>query len=423
MNEQPLIRLDDITKTLGAKRVLNGVRLDVFRGQITAIIGKSGSGKSVLLKHIIGLLEPDAGAILFEGRSRSVMNSSERRALRHKFSYVFQETALFDFLTVFENVALPLTERRAVPVAEVRRRVHEKLEQLDLHDVDGKYPAQLSGGMKKRVALARALITDPEIVLFDEPTTGLDPIRKNAVHSMIQEYQNRFGFTAVIVSHEIPDIFFIAQRVAMIDAGRIRFEGSPQEIQRSADREVRNFIEGLESPRDELTGIGSQFLGESQMRQEMSRLQRRQMPFSIVLLAVGLREEPRRIAGHMTGQTVFRAFARHVAQNTYVSDTCFRYGLNRILVILPDTDEDQARSFCGKLSRTIEQTALFDSIDTAKGACCAVSAGVVQATEASGLDELVAEAERRQTIFYSPENRGQSSIANGPRHNDSAPDG
>jgi phospholipid/cholesterol/gamma-HCH transport system ATP-binding protein len=404
MNEQPLIHLGDISKTLGAKRVLDGVRLDVYRGQITAIIGKSGSGKSVLLKHIIGLIEPDAGAILFAGKSRSTMNSSERRALRHKFSYVFQETALFDFLTVFDNVALPLTERRAHPAAEIRRRVHEKLEQLDLHDVDDKYPAQLSGGMKKRVALARALITEPEIVLFDEPTTGLDPIRKNAVHSMIQEYQNRFGFTAVIVSHEIPDIFFIAQRVAMIDAGRIRFEGSPQEIQRSADREVRNFIEGLESPRDELTGIGSHFLGQSQMRQEMSRLQRRQVPFSVVLLTVGMSEVPERIAGHMTGQATFQAFARHVAQNTYVSDTCFRYGLNRMLVILPDTDEGQARSFCGKLSRTIDHAALFDSIAAARRGCCTVSAGVVQATEASGLDGLVAEAERRQAIFYSPSN-------------------
>ncbi len=404
MNEQPLIRLDDVSKTLGAKKVLDGVRLDIFRGRITAIIGKSGSGKSVLLKHIIGLLEPEAGEILFAGKPRSAMSSHERRALKHKFSYMFQETALFDFLTVFENVALPLTERHTYPVAEIRRRVHEKLEQLDLHDVDDKYPAQMSGGMKKRVALARALITDPEIILFDEPTTGLDPIRKNAVHSMIQEYQSRFGFTAVIVSHEIPDIFFIAQRVAMIDRGRIRFEGSPQEIQRSADREVRNFIEGLESPRDELTGIASHFLGQSQMQQEMSRLQRRQVPFSIVLLTVGIQEDLGRIAGHMTGQAVFQTFARHVAQNTYVSDTCFRYGLNRMLVILPETDEDQAMSFCGKLSRTIEQTALFESIEAAKGACCAVSAGVVQATEASGLDELVAEAERRQAIFYSPQN-------------------
>ena len=402
MNEQPLIRLEDVTKTLGAKRVLDGVCLDVFRGQITAVIGKSGSGKSVLLKHVIGLLEPDSGRVLFDGRSRSALNPPEQRALRHKFSYVFQETALFDFLTVFDNVALPLAERRAHPAAEIRRRVREKLEQLDLHDVDGKYPAQLSGGMKKRVALARALVTEPEIVLFDEPTTGLDPIRKNAVHSMIQEYQQRFGFTAVIVSHEIPDIFFIAQRVAMIDGGRIRFEGSPQEIQRSADREVRNFIEGLESPRDELTGIGSHFQGQNLMRQELSRLQRRRIPFSIVLLELGMHDELRPIAGHMTAQSVFREFARHVAQNTYISDTCFRFGLNRMLVILPDTDEDQAKSFCGKLSRTIEQAALFDAAEAAGRGRCVVSAGVVQATEASGLDELVAEAERRQAIFYSP---------------------
>jgi len=207
MTRSPLIQLQDVVKTLGANRVLDGVNLNIYRGEITAIIGKSGSGKSVLLKHIIGLHEPDGGAILFDGRLRAAMSPAERKALKKKFSYVFQDTALFDFLNVFENVALPLKERNALSPAEVSRRVRDKLHQLDLHDVELKYPAQLSGGMKKRVALARALVTDPEIVLFDEPTTGLDPIRKNAVHSMILDYQRRFGFTGVVVSHEIPDIF------------------------------------------------------------------------------------------------------------------------------------------------------------------------------------------------------------------------
>jgi len=212
--------------------VLDGINLRIQRGEITAIIGKSGSGKSVLLKHIIGLLEPDGGTIRFEGKNRSEMSPAERKALKQKFSYVFQDTALFDFLNVLENVSLPLAERKGIPKAEIQRRVRDKLQQLDLHDVDQKYPAQLSGGMKKRVALARALVTEPEIVLFDEPTTGLDPIRKNAVHSMILDYQRRFGFTGVVVSHEIPDIFFIAQRVAMIDEGRIRFEGTPMKSRR-----------------------------------------------------------------------------------------------------------------------------------------------------------------------------------------------
>jgi phospholipid/cholesterol/gamma-HCH transport system ATP-binding protein len=400
MTRSPLIQLQDVVKTLGANRVLDGVNLSIYRGEITAIIGKSGSGKSVLLKHVIGLLEPDGGAILFDGRLRAAMTPAERKALRSKFSYVFQDTALFDFMNVYENVALPLKERNALSPAEVSRRVRDKLHQLDLHDVEQKYPAQLSGGMKKRVALARALVTDPEIVLFDEPTTGLDPIRKNAVHSMILDYQRRFGFTGVVVSHEIPDIFFISQRVAMLDEGRIVFEGGPDEIQEATAPEVKNFIQGLESPRDDLTGIASQSIGQNRLLQEMSRLQRYQIPFSIVLLAMDNLEDVDRIAGHVVGQTVFKVFANHVTQSTYITDTCFRFDINKILVVLPDTNEDQARDFCRKLARTMQSHALFGSIESVKGFCYSVSAGVAQAQQGAGLDELIAAAGQTQALFY-----------------------
>jgi phospholipid/cholesterol/gamma-HCH transport system ATP-binding protein len=400
MTKTPLIQLNDVARTLGVNCVLNGINLSIQRGEITAIIGKSGSGKSVLLKHIIGLLEPDSGTIRFDGRDRASMSPGERRALKRKFSYVFQDTALFDFLNVYENVSLPLVERQEASPAEVNRRVRDKLHQLDLHDIDDNYPSQLSGGMKKRVALARALVTDPEIVLFDEPTTGLDPIRKNAVHSMIMDYQQRFGFTGVVVSHEIPDIFFISQRVAMIDEGRIRFEGTPEEIQQASDPEVRNFIEGLESPRDELTGIATHSLGQKRLLQEMSRLQRHEIPFSIVMMAMANLEGLDRIAGHVAGQTVFKLFANHVTQNTYITDTCFRYDINKILVVLPDTDEQQARDFCRKISRTLENNALFDSIESVKGFCYSVSAGVAQARKGSGLEDLIAEAQKGQAVFY-----------------------
>ncbi len=400
MTRSPLIQLQDVVKTLGANRVLDGVNLSIYRGEITAIIGKSGSGKSVLLKHVIGLYEPDGGAILFDGKLRAAMTPAERKALRNKFSYVFQDTALFDFLNVFENVALPLKERNALSPAEVSRRVRDKLHQLDLHDVELKYPAQLSGGMKKRVALARALVTDPEIVLFDEPTTGLDPIRKNAVHSMILDYQRRFGFTGVVVSHAIPDIFFISQRVAMLDEGRIVFEGGPDEIQEAAAPVVKNFIQGLESPRDDLTGIASQSIGQNRLLQEMSRLQRYQIPFSIVLLAMDNLEDVDRIAGHVVGQTLFKAFANHVTQSTYITDTCFRFDINKIIVVLPDTNEEQAGDFCRKLSRTMESHALFGSLESVKGFCYSVSAGVAQAKKESGLDELIAAAGQTQVVFY-----------------------
>lgn len=240
----PMIQFNQVFKRFGDNAVLKGVDLSIYQGQVTAIIGKSGIGKSVLLKHIIGLLEPDAGEILFQGRAITTMTAGERRALKMKFSYMFQGTALFDSMTVYENVALPLKENGRVPLREIGSRVRDKLAQLDLVGIEDKYPSQLSGGMKKRVAMARALVTDPQIVLFDEPTTGLDPIRKNAAHAMISEYQKAFGFTGVMVSHEIPDVFSISQRIAMLDKGRIIFQGTSTEIQNSNEPAIRQFIRG-----------------------------------------------------------------------------------------------------------------------------------------------------------------------------------
>ena len=400
MTSQPLIELRDTKKRFGDNGVLNGVDLNIFKGEITSIIGKSGVGKSVLLKHIIGLLEPDSGQVLYEGKSLSAMNREDKRALKRKFSYMFQESALFDFLSIFENIALPLQETTSLPEPEIHRRVRDKMHQLDLHKIDDKYPSQLSGGMKKRVALARALVTDPEIVLFDEPTTGLDPIRKSAVHSMISDYQRRFGFTGIIVSHEIPDIFFISQRVAMIDDGRIIFEGTPEAIQEASNPVVQNFIKGLESPHDDLTGVSSLSLGQKRLLQEMSRLQRHQIPFSIVLLSVDNLEDADRIAGHMASQTILKNFANHVKQNIYITDTCFRYGLNKILVILPDTDSDQALRFCEKLSKHLETSTLYEAPDSQTQMCYSFSAGIAQAAKDSRLETLLGDVESHQNQFY-----------------------
>jgi len=240
----PLIQFNQVFKRFGDNVVLKGVDLSIYRGEVTAIIGKSGIGKSVLLKHIIGLLEPDQGEILFEGQALKRMNPVQRKTVKMKFSYMFQGTALFDSMTVYENVALPLKEKGQMSFDQIESRVRGKLAQLDLEGIDDKYPSQLSGGMKKRVAMARALVTEPEIVLFDEPTTGLDPIRKNAAHAMMSEYQKTFGFTGVMVSHEIPDVFHVSQRIAMLDQGRIVFEGSPEALQNSTEPIIRQFIRG-----------------------------------------------------------------------------------------------------------------------------------------------------------------------------------
>jgi phospholipid/cholesterol/gamma-HCH transport system ATP-binding protein len=398
--DQPLIQFKNAVKRFGDNIVLNEINLSIYKGEITTIVGKSGTGKSVLLKHIIGLLEPDSGQVLFEGRSLAEMKTAERKALKQKFSYLFQNTALFDFLNIYENIALPLKERASLPDAEIKHRVLDKMYQLDLHNIESSYPSQISGGMKKRVALARALVTSPEIVLFDEPTTGLDPIRKNAVHSMISDYQKRFGFTGIIVSHEIPDVFFISQHVAMIDSGKILFEGTPDAIQQATDPAVKSFIQGLESSHDDLTGISSQAMGRRRLRQEMNRLQRHKIPFSIVLLTAGKLEDIDRIAGHMASQTMFKTFANSVKQNIYVTDTCFRYDLNKILVVLPHTDTGQAGMFCQKLSRNLENSALIKEPESEQGFCFSVNAGIAQAREDSQLESLLTEVEYNQNIFY-----------------------
>ena len=238
----PLIELIDVKKRFGDNFVMDGVDLSIFEGEITAIIGKSGTGKSVLLKHIIGLMHPDSGAILFDGKDTTAFSRNERRDFKKRFSYMFQENALFDSMTVYENIALPLTEKRGFSPDEIQKRVHAQLVQLEIDESALQYPAQLSGGMKKRVALARALVTDPDIVLFDEPTTGLDPIRKDAVHTMIQSYQKLYGFTAIIVSHEIPDIFSISQSVAMLDGGKIVFQGTYEALMASDVAVVQEFV-------------------------------------------------------------------------------------------------------------------------------------------------------------------------------------
>ena len=398
--DQPLIEMKNVIKCFGSNCVLDGVTMSIYRGQITSIIGQSGMGKSVLLKHIIGLLTPDSGQVLFEGKPLSAMKKHERKVLKRKFSYVFQDTALFDFLNVFENVALPLVENTAYAETEIKERVQHKLHQLDLFDIENKYPSQLSGGMKKRVALARALVTDPEIVLFDEPTTGLDPVRKTAVHSMISDYQKRFGFTGIIVSHEIPDVFFISQRIVMLNEGQICFEGTPEKMQQTVDPVVRSFIQGLESPHDELTGVASQSLGQKRLIREMFRLQHHNRPFSIVLLSVENLEDVDRIAGHVAGQTALRKFANFVKNNIYLTDICFRYDMNKIMVVLPDTDVDQAGLFCDKLSRNLDTDAIFDPSEQRRGLCFAVSAGIAQARGDSLIESMLSDVEKRQNIFW-----------------------
>ena len=240
-----MIQLIDLRKSFEQQQVLRGVNLTVPRGQVTAIIGRSGGGKSVLLKHLIGLMRPDSGQVLVDGTDLGRLRGKALDQVREKFGVLFQGGALFDSLTVFDNVAFPLREKIKLSEVEITRRAMQRLEAVGLADMVHKYPAELSGGMRKRAALARALVHDPEIILFDEPTTGLDPILLNSIHRLILDAHKRFGFTAVVVSHEIPEIFDIAQTVAMLHDGVIVEHDSPAAIMASANPVVRQFITGV----------------------------------------------------------------------------------------------------------------------------------------------------------------------------------
>ena len=256
----PLIQLRNISKAFGGREILRGATLDINRNEITAIIGKSGGGKSVLVKHIIGLITADSGEIIFDGIPYSTMKRKDFSAIKNRCSYMFQNNALFDSMTVYENIALPLREKFKLSDKEIEKKVRSRIEQLELGEVAGMYPKQISGGMQKRVALARALITEPEIIFFDEPTTGLDPIRKKTVFSMIHRYHEELNFTAVIITHDIPDIFYIAHTVNILDEGRIIFSGSPVSLEQSSDPGLYTYTHGHEMLIDELTGLNNRLV-------------------------------------------------------------------------------------------------------------------------------------------------------------------
>ena len=237
-----IIQLKGVEKTLGGQPVLRGVDLDIPKGDITTIIGPSGEGKSVLLKHIIGLMRPDRGQVLVAGVDLAKIHAQELNEIRKKFAMLFQSAALFDSLNVFDNVAFPLREKRLVSESDIQRYVPEMLERVGLGKMGHKFPSELSGGMKKRAGLARALVMGPEIILFDEPTTGLDPLMAHAIHDLILAMHKAFGFTAIMVSHEIPKIFPISDWVAMLKNGKVLAMARSAEFQRLSDPLVREFI-------------------------------------------------------------------------------------------------------------------------------------------------------------------------------------
>jgi len=240
---EPVIDVQDLWKSFAGFGVLKGINLKMMEGTTTVVLGGSGSGKTVLMKHIMGLFKPDRGQVIVDGQNVSTMGRQELAVFRERMGMVFQSSALFDSMTVGDNVAFPLREHNTgMSEKEILEKVKEKLAVVDLHEVEQKFPAELSGGMRKRVGLARAIIRDPKIVLYDEPTTGLDPITTESVDEMIIHARERLSVTSVVISHDIGSAFHIADRIAVINEGRIVEEGTPAEVRNTKEPFTQHFL-------------------------------------------------------------------------------------------------------------------------------------------------------------------------------------
>jgi phospholipid/cholesterol/gamma-HCH transport system ATP-binding protein len=239
---RPMIEVRRLHKSFNGVPVLRGIDLSMGEGTTTVVLGGSGSGKTVLMKHIIGLLKPDSGEVIVDGENVSQMDRQELSVFRQRMGMVFQGAALFDSMTVYDNVAFPLREHTDLSEEEIRERVREKLAVVDLFNVEEKFPSELSGGMRKRVGLARAIARDPKIVLYDEPTTGLDPLTTDSVDEMIISARERLRVTSVVISHDVGSAFHIADNIAMLHHGVIVEQGPPAQIRRSNEPHVKEFL-------------------------------------------------------------------------------------------------------------------------------------------------------------------------------------
>jgi phospholipid/cholesterol/gamma-HCH transport system ATP-binding protein len=354
--KNPLIEFRKVSKRFNNHVVLDQVDLTIDEGEITTIIGKSGSGKSVLLKHIIGLLTPDEGTILFRDQRVQKMSKSERGRTFSQLSYMFQNNALFDSMTVFENIALPLRQTTHLSQKAIEERVRTRMGQMELTDVAQNYPSELSGGMQKRVALSRALVVDPKVVLFDEPTTGQDVIRRNAILSMIAQYQRQFGFTAVLISHDVPDVFFISNRILALDQGKIIFQGTPEQFQEFDHPFIDEFVHSLEDFQEHLTGIQSkrQFKARSQIG-----LWRKQESYVVALFTLQDFDQLCEHLGHTRGQEVLNAMGTYLSKHFgAVGGFSARQSKNQFTTFLPFSDLSEAERILEKFALDLQEEGL-----------------------------------------------------------------
>jgi len=398
----PLIEFQNVTKRFGDKTVLDQVNLQIYEGQVTTIIGLSGSGKSVLPKHIIGLIEPDEGVILFRGQPITGVKRSDITESFTKISYMFQGNALFDSLTVYDNIALPLRETTNLKKAEIHRRVMSRIKQTELTEATSKYPSELSGGMQKRAALARALITDPQIVLFDEPTTGQDPVRKNAILSMIAQYQRKFNFTAVLVSHEIPDVYFISNRILALYDRKIVFQGTPEELENFDHPFMNEVIGSLEALQKELTGLYSQrqfkVLNHLQLKRRTAG-----EPYCLVDFRLEELNALISTVGHEAAQEAVRNMGLYIDKHFgTIGGISTRRNTSEIITMLPYSTlletEGIMKNFIQDFNDQTIPLIQAESCKWAEGNSVAVSitAGVAEGVAESDIDAVIAQARAQQ---------------------------
>ncbi len=402
----PFIEFRNITKRFNGNTILDHVNLSIYENQVTTIIGKSGTGKSVLLKHIAGLLTPDEGEIFLEGKPLSALKKAgEWDSYRTKISYMFQNNALFDSMTVFENVAFPLIRTTRLTTKEITEKVKVQLKQMDLNDVGDKYPAQLSGGMQKRVALARALVTNPRVVLFDEPTTGQDLVRRNIILSMISQYKKKFGFTAVLISHDIPDVLFISDRVMILWEGAIVFQGNSEAAFNLQHPIIDEFLMSLEGFQDELTGLLSKQMFRSRYAMTFGHKEK-DLTGSAVLFSVKF-DLLAETLGHRAAVDIVKTvgeFINHHLGAMGGFSTRLRRG--QIMTIIPHVNLEEARETVTALSKILQNEALpsIESVTQAKmgiDTCfdIYISAGIAETRSNDDMEKIYNEADNaKKTI-------------------------
>ncbi|HET6489083.1 MAG TPA: ATP-binding cassette domain-containing protein [Syntrophales bacterium] len=399
----PLIEFKGVTKRFGEKTILNRVDLEIYEREVTTIIGLSGSGKTVLLKHIIGLLAPDEGTILFRGKPIDDVKKSDIA-----MSYMFQGNALFDFMNVYDNVALPLRETTNLSRPEIKSRVIARLEQTELADAALKYPSEISGGMQKRVALARALVTNPQIVLFDEPTTGQDPIRKNAILGMIAQYQREVGFTAILVSHEIPDVFFISHRILALYEGSIVFQGTPEELEDFDHPFKREVIHSLEGLQKELTGLHSKRQFRLRYRDQLSGGAIGEN-YAVVVFSLEELDTVATRLGHEAAQEAIRSLGVYIDKHFGdIGGFSTRRSLNEYVTVLPAMDRAEAEGILGSFINNfqIQERAILEIWTAAQRQsdsreCIALTmlAGMAQGQPSQELESVIDLAKQQQKVI------------------------